>query len=600
MKQFGIFGTTLALLAIAFVAGCEDSAKNFDDKLVEMGWKKKPEETIVKERKAVIPPDIKGTIAETASLVTGGDAPVGGVGIVVGLVKEGSSEVPPQFRTQLVKYLKEEIHIGSPLSDTESVSPSRFLEDPDTAVVRVDAIIPPGVPKGTKIDVLVSALPRTQTQSLQGGVLLPLNLTWDPSGDITTADLKTLAVAKGTIFINPFLDPAKSEDKIKLRQGRILNGATVSTNMKLRLQLSKPDYHTASLIQRRINYRFNEYGKVAAATSRYSVDIHIPEELLNDYDHFLQLILHLPLRFGEQGYEQHAAWIAREIEKPDINQDGLALIWEAMGRQILTIVQKVYSSKNPGAAFYAIRTGLRMGDAHIAGELMLKIARDSESPFQVQAIKALGENQDVLGVKKALEELLNSPNNLTRIAAYDAIMMNPGQQIVKSCNVDNDFILDVVPTKSDYMIYVTQTGQPRIVLFGEGISVENNVFFETPIGDLTVFSKEGDPISDDKLQQNDHLVIFRKLPDRITISDRFRTNFSLVDTIKILGMPPKLDIVTGKVPGLGLTYSQIVSFLYRMTQQNNIKAKFILQPLPEIRRMYEFIPSIGRPDVDNP
>ncbi len=597
MKQLGII---LASLTIVIAAGCDNAKKDFDDKLVEMGWKKKPEETIVKERKAVIPSDIKGTIAEVASLVTGGDAPVGGIGVVVGLVKEGSSEVPPQFRSQLIKYLKEEIHIGSAISDTSSVTPSMFLDDLDTAVVRVDAVIPPGVPRGTKIDVLISALPRTQTQSLQGGVLLPLNLTWDPTGDISTRDLKTLAVAKGTIFVNPFLNPDNNNDKIKLREGRILNGAVVETDMKLRLQLIKPDYHTASLIQRRINYRFNEYGKVAAATSRYSVDIHIPEELLNDYNHFLRLILHLPLRFGESGYEQHAAWVAREIELPDVNQDGLALIWEAMGRQILPIVQKVYASKNPGASFYAARTGLRMGDSHLAGELLLKIATDPTSQFQIQAIKCLGENPEVLGANKTLESLLDSSNNLTRIAAYEAIMMNPNQRIVKRYNVDNDFQLDVVPTKSEYMIYVTQTGQPKIVLFGEGMSIENNIFFETSVGSLTVFSKEGNPMENNRIQQNDHLVMFRKLPDNITISDRFRTNFQVSETIRILGMPPKPDPNTGKVPGLGLTYSQIVSFLYRMTQQNNIKAKFVLQPLPEIRRIYEIIPSVGRHDVENP
>lgn len=593
---FGYSGLMLlSILVLVAVGGC--TMDQVDDTMEDWGWKDPEPAEDVKIAKAKVPPELKGTIGEYSTVVGGGDAPIGAIGVVVGLVKNGSSEVPPQFRNRLTKYIREDIKIGSAMRGTRAVSVDRFLDDRDTAVVRVDALIPPGAPSGTKFDVMVTSLPRTQTTSLQGGVLLPVDLTWEPMGAPSTRDLRILAKAGGTIFINPFLDPTKAANQVKLRQGRIMNGGVVSKPMKVRLQLHKPDYQIASLIQRRINYRFNAYGKIATAKNRYAVDIDIPQEFHKNYTDFLQLILHLPLRFGEGGYEAHARKVARLIVKPGANCPGLALVWEAMGRQILPIVQKVYSSKNADAAFYAAKAGLEMGDINLAPQIILKTAT-TKSPLQIEAIKTIGQNPGIIEGTKVLSELLNSSSNFVRVAAYEALIARREGKVIERFDIDGEFRLDIVPTQGDYMVYATQTGEPVIALFGKNMKVEKPIFFDTPVGSLTIFSKKGDPASDDPEEQKDHLVVYRMLPDGVNTSKKYNISFKMEDLVKLLGYPPRMDKDTGKIKGLGMTYSQIVSFLYRMSKQKNIQAKFVLQQLPEIQKIYQSSSDMGRRDTD--
>ena len=69
--------------------------------------------------------------------------------------------------------------------------------------------------------------------------------------------------------------------------------------MPIRLQLRKPDYQMCNVLQKRINERFSPRGKkVAVAKTKYFIDINIPPEYRDDYEHFLQLVMHLPRRSG--------------------------------------------------------------------------------------------------------------------------------------------------------------------------------------------------------------------------------------------------------------------------------------------------------------
>ena len=56
-------------------------------------------------RRRVPPPYVVGTVAEYASLVGGGELPVQGYGVVVGLGKNGSSEVPAHLQKSISQYL---------------------------------------------------------------------------------------------------------------------------------------------------------------------------------------------------------------------------------------------------------------------------------------------------------------------------------------------------------------------------------------------------------------------------------------------------------------------------------------------------------------
>jgi len=84
--------------------------------------------------------------------------------------------------------------VGSRRNQWDELTPERLLDSPDTAVVIVEAIIPPGsvgrqnvssgsrraqMP-GTRFDIRVTADPRTGTSSLEGGVLWTTELRPGP------------------------------------------------------------------------------------------------------------------------------------------------------------------------------------------------------------------------------------------------------------------------------------------------------------------------------------------------------------------------------------------------------------------------------------
>ncbi len=161
-------GFLVAIVLAAFAAGGCD----FFNKM-RLSPKKRSDE------KSIIPPHVAGTIAQYSSLFGGGDIGVQGYGVIVGLGKSGSKEVPPHLEKYLSKFMLRK-HVGSYRMGTEAVSPRRLLRDLDTAVVLLGAAIPPGAPIGSSFDVFVVAPPPTQTQSLAGGILMPteMHLAW--------------------------------------------------------------------------------------------------------------------------------------------------------------------------------------------------------------------------------------------------------------------------------------------------------------------------------------------------------------------------------------------------------------------------------------
>lgn len=531
-----------------------------------------------------VPEHIRGTVAEFAGISGGGNFPVHGFGIVIRLGKNGSKEVPATLLKVLREYLRKQ-NLGSYVHGTENVSPDRVLYDMDTAVVEVRGVIPPGAPVGTRFDVFVSALPQTQTKSLEGGILMPIEMQLAMRGvDTSRSHLRPWAKCGGSIFVHPFLDPSKAGSLPKLREGRVIGGARVTQSRPIRLTLRKPDYARANQIQRAINQRFSGREKVANATGKTMVDITVPRRYRNDYEHFLNLILHLPIGSPKQ-WENHAREIVKQMEIPSARHDDLSLTWEAMGREIVPIIQSLYTSRTPNAAFYSARAGLRLGD-RMAADVICRFTQANGSPLQIPAVEELGKHPELTQGIPVLNKLLDGENELVRIAAYEALLKHGNVSRVKQVDIGRQFKLDIVKTERSYVIYATQTKEPRIVLFGRDMTVAKPMFFNSPDDMVTI----------NAFFDSEKLSIFRKIPRSGTISETFKTDFFVRSLVKTMGMPARKNI-KGEVDGLGLTYSQVVSVLYRLCQEGHIRAKFVLQQPPGMQRIYRSVISEGRPDV---
>ncbi len=530
-----------------------------------------------------VPPHIAGTIAEHAMLIGGADLLVQGYGLVAGLGTEGSREVPAAARDYLEQLLLKAKQLTS--SSGGKLSPQLVLDDLDTAVVVLWGRIPPGAPVGTRFDVVVVAPPETQTRSLDGGVmLLPAEMYLAVARELAGRQSRVYAQVDGTVFVNPFLDPGNPEDLPKFREGRIIGGGKLLEARPLRLFLFRPDYQTADLIQRRLNERFGP-DRVAVARDSSTIDIVIPAEFAREYERFLRLLVHVPIRRVGGTWEVKAREIASAMESSGANHDELALVWEAIGRQVLPTVQPLYDSPNPIVAFYAARTGLRLGDTH-ALAVMATAAEAKGSPLQIAAIEELGHHKLSARTTPVLRTLLDDDNESVRLAACDALAHQGDAAKLRRISIKDQFDLDLVDSNGRPMIYASQSLRQRIVIFGRDIMIRRPMFFSAPEDLVTISATEG------QLK----LTVFRKVPRTGRTSEAFQVEPVASELVRLLGTVPGGD-QSPTVYGLGLTYGQVVSVLQRLCKSGDIPAGFRLQELPEVRRMYTPGASVGRPDV---
>lgn len=526
-----------------------------------------------------------GTVAEFASYEGSMRVQVSGYGIVVGLANNGSTSagVPPQVEVYLKEYLLKK-GLGSFRQGTEKVTPEVVLRDLDTAVVLVGGNVPVFAPVGTRYDLTVTALPQTQTISLQNGYLMPVDLYLAVGGTAAPGGgTKPLAEAKGHLFLNPYLDPGNHKDIPKLREARILNGGVVTQSAPVRIVLRQADHQLCSLIARRINERFPDAKKVANAINTQVIELNIPKEHRRDYVHFLDLILHLPLRAGSGVYEAKAKEIAAAIEAPNANADELALVWEAMGRQILPMIKGVCGSRNSASAFYAARTCVRLGD-QTAMEVLVCHARSASSAFRLPAIYEIGRHSSVNWGHQDLLDLLDDPDDNIRIAAYEALLMRGETQRISRVTTGN-FHIDQVQSKRP-MIYATQIGQAKVVIFGDKLSLQKEIFLSTHDDEITISSNA----------DRTGLIVVRKVLRNGRLSEPFNCDYHVASLLGVLGLPPERDS-DGKVRGLGVSYSQVLGILHQMCKRQDIPAKFVLQQPPGVQRIYDSAPAGGRPDL---
>jgi hypothetical protein len=305
--------------------------------------------------------------------------------------------------------------------------------------------------------------------------------------------------------------------------------------------------------------------------------------------------MHLPIGMGPGETEAHARQIAAAMELPGANHSELALVWEAIGKHVLPIVQNLYASRNATTSFYAARTGLRLGDDTVAGDIVIRFAQTGGSPLQVSAIHELGRTPSLFRATPVLHKLLDDENDMVRVAAYEALLRRGDKGMITRIDVGEQFKLDLVASTRGFVIYATQTQEPRIVLFGRDMPVQRVLFFELPDELVTISSRKGD----------EKLTLFRKIPRTGRYSDALTCDFTVRSLILTLGLPSEKG-PDGYVKGLNFTYGQVVRILSRMCEPSDkdardadIDAKFVLQSLPGIQRIFQEIGvgTVGRPDT---
>ncbi|MEX0777629.1 MAG: flagellar basal body P-ring protein FlgI [Phycisphaeraceae bacterium] len=515
------------------------------------------------------PEHFHGTIASMVSLRGFNQLPVSGFGFVVGLDGTGSAEVPAYLKQWLINYMRKQ-GIGSAKMRTQWLSPDAFIADPNTTVVKLEGLTPPGAVPGTRFDVLVTAIDR-QTTSLEGGTLYTFDLGIDganPSMRFTRA----LATAQGDLYLTPMDNDTPDEKRIQLqRQAVVLSGGVVKEARIIELVLNQPSWQRSRLIADRINERIPKSPQDRFPTAEPKTDqiirINVPRRYAGRPEKLLSLMSMIYLQQTPNFEPEQARRLADVLVKDPSQAPSIVLAWQALGKTTLPVLRQFYEHPNPSLRVAALDAGSRLEDQG-AVEAIVKLSQDSDTAQRIAAAGMLANLPRSLRGAHILKGLLDDADESVRVAAYEALsnINDPlVQRRIMGGREDFKFVLDLVPSKTP-MIYITQTDLPRIAIFNPGTSFKTPLFAHLWDSRLMIRQLEvGSPAK----------VGYQELgePEVHTYDiSPFLANFVLL----LAHRQAALD----DTPGLDLTYSQVVSAVYTLWKQGQIEASLRLDISP--------------------
>jgi flagellar basal body P-ring protein FlgI len=520
-----------------------------------------------------VPRIMRGTIASETIMLGYQPVVVRGYGLVVGLNGTGSREIPPALRAHMLAEMARH-GIGKESVGLGHLNPDRMLDSLDTAVVIVEAVIPPGAVgkvtrrgaqmPGTSFDVRVVADPRGGTTSLEGGRLYTTELRPALAGEtlppVGSRQASPLATAGGPIFVNPFAGPEEAgRETIDRTVGRILNGGEATEDMPLKLRLATPSHARAEIIQNAINTRFprepGQADETARGESDETIAITVPPSHRTTPDEFVELLRHTSIR--QANVEAIAASVKTIVLNDPSYYMTAAWRWEALGKRALPIIRDLYDHAGELPRLAALRAGARIGDPLVTPQL-IEMAQSASTESRLQAVRLLTDMGLDPRVDKGLRALLSDDDIEVRLAAYEGLIQRADPSITRH-RVDEKFVLDIVPSEKP-LIYITQIGEPRIAVFGEELTIQQPMLVSTWSGRLMMQADREDERIEVYYRPDDggERLIEQAYPQL----ERFVQFLAHETTIE----EPE--------PGLGLSYSETIGALYAIVQDGYLDADF--------------------------
>jgi len=476
--------------------------------------------------------------------------PVEGYGLVGGLAGTGSGDCPRAIREYLKRYIRTQLPMGGYDVD-------KLIDSKNTAVVRLEAVVPAAW-QDEHFDVRVSLLTGSEAVSLRGGWLYKAELV--PAGTLGAAT-RAMATVEGPVFVNSI-----GVGKVNLREGYILGGGRPAIPFQGVLTLRKPDFLVASRIRNRLNERYGS--GTAEALSPAVISFRIPAEYRRRRLRFVSMIAATYLDQTQEWIEARTNTLVHQLAVGDKKEDSEVAL-EAMGRESLAKLGELLQDSDEEVRLRAARCMLNLGDDRGFATLR-EIALDPKSQRRLDGLDAL-----VLGAPRndaaaLAQQLLRDSEPAIVIGAYERLRQLDDPSVVPA-RVGRSFYVEQVPGTGHKAIYVTRSGDPRIVLFGAPLTCGKNVFVESPGGTVVVNAKPG----------QGYVSVVRRHPTRPGVIGPLKTSFDLADIIWTLGGEsgqPK----DGGPAGLDVPYSDIIVLMEQLVAKQAIAAQFWPGPLPKL------------------
>lgn len=569
-----------------------------------------------------IPSALRGTIGAESSLQGVEATLVSGIGFVVGLNGTGGLTMPEPFAAHLEREMGLQGITASNQAGGPGIagrSPRQLLRDPNTAAVIIQAAVPPGATEGDTFDVYVRAINAT---SLEGGRLWTTQLRVGPPSAYGDRQALVLGRASGPIFLNPFAEPGMT-DGVQRTVGRVLDGGRVRESTVINVMLDNPSHQRARQIASAINSSFprgpGDPEQIARGRDDQLVQVTIPFRYRERRLEFVELVRHLPI---EQSFpEVYARRFSQSLVNEPYLSGNMSYSLEALGERAKPFLAQLYESPELAPRLAALRAGAALNDPKAVRPLIDLALRGPENQ-RADAVMLLSKIDGGPIIEQTLRSLLSSPVLSVRVEAYEGLMQRAvavqkrrlalaqlrarddvssvpkvtasqidtlarafvpggGMHGVSRELIEGKFFLDRVPFGQP-LIYVSQQGEPRIVLFGEETQLVSPVLMSAWSERVLLASDApGDPIRLYYRSPNDRRsVTFESVPEDLEAFIRFLA---------------KSTSTADPRPGLGLGYAEIVGLLYELHRGRATLASFATE---NDRLLAQLLETVASEDIE--
>lgn len=478
-----------------------------------------------------------------------------GVGLVTGLSGTGSDPPPSSFRTRLVHDMRRR----------GVRDPNTILRSPSTALVVVQAYLPPLIRKGERFDVEVRVPGVDETSSLNGGWLMETYLSEHaivPGQGPMKGHL--YATAKGPILISTGEGSDESRAAL-LRRGRVLGGglSLKDRNLGLYLRNDFRSVRNSKRIADRIGRRFSDYDRsglkrpLAEAKTDQRIELIVPLHYRDNYPRYLQVIRNIAFR--ESNVEQRVRMqkLKQELHAPETSEVA-ALRLEAIGTAAIPVLRSGLNNPLLEVRFHAAMALAYLGQSD--GLRTLAEAARDEPAFRVFALAALAASEDA-EASLQLRELLHERSAETRYGAWRALTTSDRRDpIVRDERISDEFQFHVLETTGPPMIHLTNRKKAEIVLFGRDQQ------FQTPLA----------------LRAGEDILVTAPAGGRTVIVSRYE-----------VGQPDRRKVVSTRiaeviraVAELEATYPDVAQMLAQADKQQNVPGTIEVDAVPQSGRLY--------------
>ena len=504
-----------------------------------------------------------------------------GVGLVVGLDGTGGDPPPSVYREVLADDMRRR-----GIDDPETILRSR-----DTALVIIQALLPPTIRKGEAFDVDVRVPDGDTTTSLNGGRLLETELSEAaivPGQGVMKGHI--LAKAKGSILITT--GEGKSENTGLKVRGKILGGGTSKKDRDLRVQL-RSDYRSVRQSKRiadKIGQRFFAYNEsglrepLAKALTDQTIELKVYSRYKDNYPRYLQVIRNIAFRESQVARHVRMEKLKSQLLDPDLTETA-ALQLEAIGIEAIPILKTGLKHPDSLVQFNSAMALAYLGQADAVP--VLGEAAVNERAFRVYALAALS-TIDAGETHLLLRKLTNAQIDASgksidsaelRYGAFRALWTldkrDPylGGEAMKEPNADREiFALHTLPNtdKGEPIIHLTQHRRSEIVLFGEDQE------FKTPMA----------------VRAGNHILVTAQPgKDRIVLS-----KYQAGQPDKRKEVSPRVADVIRTAVEFGASYPDIAQMLLQAAKQQNLTGHIEIDALPQGGREFVRKEDSSKPD----